>query len=217
MYELIRAGERSYYIDCPAKIGLYDTGDGVCLIDSGNDKDAGRKVQADTRRQTAGSCLAILITRTPTPTTPAAASTCRSQTGCRVFAPGIEAAFTRAPVLEPAFLFGGFPPKALRHKFLMAQPSAGARTSPRPASPRASSSCRCRAISSTWPATARPTARPTSQTASPAPQRLKNTASPSSTTSAPTLRRSAACLSWRPGSTSPPTRRLWRTSPPSRS
>ena len=45
MYELIRAGERSYYIDCPAKIGLYDTGDGVCLIDSGNDKDAGRKVR----------------------------------------------------------------------------------------------------------------------------------------------------------------------------
>ena len=30
MYELIRAGERSYYIDCPAKIGLYDTGD--CLL-----------------------------------------------------------------------------------------------------------------------------------------------------------------------------------------
>jgi hypothetical protein len=48
MYELIRAGERSYYIDCPAKIGLYDTGDGVCLIDSGNDKDAGRKVSGIT-------------------------------------------------------------------------------------------------------------------------------------------------------------------------
>ena len=26
-------------------------------------------------------------------------------------------------MLEPAFLYGGFPPKALRHKFLMAQPS----------------------------------------------------------------------------------------------
>ena len=42
MYELIRAGERSYYIDCPAKIGLFEVEGGVCLVDSGNDKDAGR-------------------------------------------------------------------------------------------------------------------------------------------------------------------------------
>ena len=47
----------------------------------------------------------------------------QKQTGCRIFAPGIEAAFTRYPVLEPAFLYGGFPPKPLRHKFMMAQPS----------------------------------------------------------------------------------------------
>ena len=46
MYELIRAGERSYYIECPAKIGVYLAGEGgVYLIDSGNDKDAGRKVR----------------------------------------------------------------------------------------------------------------------------------------------------------------------------
>ena len=44
MYELIRAGERSWYIDCPAKIGicLLDGAD-VCLIDSGNDRDAGKR------------------------------------------------------------------------------------------------------------------------------------------------------------------------------
>ena len=45
------------------------------------------------------------------------------QTGCAIYAPGIDCAFTRHPVLEPAYLYGGFPPKALRHKFLMAQPS----------------------------------------------------------------------------------------------
>ena len=44
------------------------------------------------------------------------------QTGCKVFAPGVEAQFTRTPVLEPSFLYGGYPPKELRHKFLMAQP-----------------------------------------------------------------------------------------------
>ena len=44
MYELIQAGEKTYYIDCPAKIGIYRvSGDEVCLIDSGNDKNAGKK------------------------------------------------------------------------------------------------------------------------------------------------------------------------------
>ena len=46
MYELIRITERSYYIQSPAKIGLVKLdGQDVCLIDSGNDKDAGRKVR----------------------------------------------------------------------------------------------------------------------------------------------------------------------------
>ena len=40
-----------------------------------------------------------------------------------MYAPGIECAFTRYPVLESAFLYGGYPCKNLRHKFLMAQES----------------------------------------------------------------------------------------------
>ena len=35
----------------------------------------------------------------------------------------MEAAFTRHPILDPAFLYGGYPPKELQHKFLMAKPS----------------------------------------------------------------------------------------------
>ena len=46
MYELIPVTDRSYYIQSPAKIGLVKLDDtNVCLIDSGNDKDAGRKVR----------------------------------------------------------------------------------------------------------------------------------------------------------------------------
>ena len=42
MYELNQVGEKSYYINCPAKIGVYLADDkNVYLIDSGNDKDAG--------------------------------------------------------------------------------------------------------------------------------------------------------------------------------
>ena len=46
MYELIQVSERSYYVQSPAKIGLVRlNGQDVCLIDSGSDKDAGRKVR----------------------------------------------------------------------------------------------------------------------------------------------------------------------------
>lgn len=46
MYELIQISDSSYYIQSPAKIGLVKLNDKeVCLIDSGNDKDAGRKVR----------------------------------------------------------------------------------------------------------------------------------------------------------------------------
>ena len=46
MYELIQASESCYYIESPAKIGLVRLNEtDVCLIDSGSDKDAGRKVR----------------------------------------------------------------------------------------------------------------------------------------------------------------------------
>ena len=39
MYELIQAGEKSWYIKNPANVGVYSLGGGdICLIDSGNDK-----------------------------------------------------------------------------------------------------------------------------------------------------------------------------------
>ena len=45
MYELIPVSDNTYYIQSPAKIGLVKLSDTqVCLIDSGNDKDAGKKV-----------------------------------------------------------------------------------------------------------------------------------------------------------------------------
>lgn len=122
MFELIKVGESSYYINCPAKIGLYAAkNDEVYLIDSGNDKDAGRKVRQILEKNN-WSLKAILNTHSNADHI-GGNRYLQEQTGCKIYAPGIDCAFTRHTLLEPSFLYGGFPPRDLRHKFLMAQES----------------------------------------------------------------------------------------------
>lgn len=50
MYELLQAGPCSYYMDCPSKVGFIVLGEEVCLVDTGGDKDAGKKPCAGRRR-----------------------------------------------------------------------------------------------------------------------------------------------------------------------
>ena len=43
--ELIKVGEKTYYIKNPTNIGIYKVNDNdVFIIDSGNDKEAGKKI-----------------------------------------------------------------------------------------------------------------------------------------------------------------------------
>lgn len=122
MYELIPIVGNSYYIQSPAKIGLVKLDDNhVCLIDSGNDKDAGRKVR-QLLEANAWQLTAIYNTHSNADHI-GGNQYLQKQTGCKIYAPGIECAFTQHPILEPSFLYGGFPPKDLKHKFLMAQAS----------------------------------------------------------------------------------------------
>ena len=122
MYELIRLTDRCGYIQSPAKIGLVRLAeDRVCLIDSGNDKDAGRKVRQ--LLDANGWRLDAIYDTHSHADHIGGGQYLQKQTGCRIYAPGIECAFTRHPVLEPSLLYGGFPGRDLRHKFLMAQPS----------------------------------------------------------------------------------------------
>lgn len=122
MYELIQVSERSYYIQSPAKIGLVRLDDNdVCLIDSGNDKEAGRKVRQILDAN--GWRLTAIYNTHSNADHIGGNQYLQRQTGCAVYAPGIDCAFTRHPVLEPSFLYGGFPCRELRHKFLMAQES----------------------------------------------------------------------------------------------
>jgi len=122
MYELIQAAGNSFYIESPAKIGLIRlTETDVCLIDSGSDKDAGRKVRQILDRN--GWKLRAIYNTHSNADHIGGNLYLQNQTGCSIYAPGIECAMTRHTILEPAFLYGGNPPKELLNKFLMAQPS----------------------------------------------------------------------------------------------
>lgn len=125
MYELIQVSGSSYYVQSPAKIGLVRLNDtDVCLIDSGSDKDAGRKARQILDKN--GWRLTAIYNTHSHADHIGGNRYLQSQTGCRVYAPGAECAFTRHTVLEPSLLYGGCPPRELRHKFLMAQESDAA-------------------------------------------------------------------------------------------
>ena len=122
MYELVQVSEKCYYINCPAKIGVYVAdGENVYLVDSGNDKDAGRKVRKILDKN--GWYLAAILNTHSNADHIGGNKYLQGQTGCKIYSGSIEAAFTKYPVLEPSFLYGGYPCRDLRHKFLMAQES----------------------------------------------------------------------------------------------
>ena len=122
MYELVQVAPHTYYIQSPAKIGLVVLDEtSVCLIDSGNDKSAGRKIR---QILDANHWQLKAIYNTHSHADHIGGNQyLYAQTGCSIYAPGIDCAFTQHPLLEPCFLYGGCPPEDLRHKFLMAQES----------------------------------------------------------------------------------------------
>lgn len=120
--ELIQVGEKTYYIKNPTNIGIYKVSDDeVFLIDSGNDKDAGKKILKIVDEQ--GWTVKGIITTHSNADHIGGNKLIQDRTGCPVYAAGIEKCMTEFPILEPAYLYGGYPFKDLRNKFLMAKES----------------------------------------------------------------------------------------------
>jgi glyoxylase-like metal-dependent hydrolase (beta-lactamase superfamily II) len=88
------------------------------LIDSLNDADGGRKILK--ALEGAGKRVdAVALTHSNADHMGGAAFIA-SRLGARVYASRMEGAFCADPLMEPSFLYGGYPPKELRGKFFIA-------------------------------------------------------------------------------------------------
>lgn len=111
----------AWFVPGPTNIGMVLLEDGVWLIDSGNDKDAGRKILKIIKEQ--GWTLTGIINTHSNADHIGANSYLQNQTGCSIVAHQTEAAFIADPHLEADFLYGGYAYRELRNKFFEAKSS----------------------------------------------------------------------------------------------
>ncbi len=118
--ELVKVGEKTYYIKNPTNIGIYKIdNENIYLIDSGNDKEAGKKILKIIEEQ--GWKVKGIINTHSNADHIGGNKVIQDRTNCNIFANGIEKCITEFPILEPSFLYGGYPFKDLQNKFLLAK------------------------------------------------------------------------------------------------
>lgn len=122
MYELEKVGEKTYYIKSPTNIGVYKVNEKeVYIIDAGNDKDTGKKIIKILNEQ--GWEIKGIINTHSNADHIGGNKVIQERTNCKVVSSDLENAFLKHPILEPSFLYGGYPFKELRNKFLLASPT----------------------------------------------------------------------------------------------
>ena len=120
--ELVKVGKKTYYIKNPTNIGIYKIDEkNVYLIDSGNDKDAGKKILKIINEK--GWTVKGIISTHSNADHIGGNKVIQDRTNCEILAYKIEKSFTKNPILEPSFLYGGYPFKDIRNKFLLAKES----------------------------------------------------------------------------------------------
>ncbi len=120
--QLVQVAEKTFYIKNVTNIGIYKINNtDVYLIDTGNDKDAGKKILKIIEAE--GWHVKGIINTHSNADHIGGNKWIQDKTNCSIFAHHIEKTFTEYPILESSFLYGGYPFKDLRNKFLMAKES----------------------------------------------------------------------------------------------
>ena len=119
--ELKHLAGGTWYIPAPTNIGLYVHDNDIFLIDSGNDKEAGRQINRIIEER--GWNLKMIINTHSNADHIGGNAFLQRKTGCAIAATAPEVPFIEHPEMEAAFLYGGYPLPAMRNKFLTAKPS----------------------------------------------------------------------------------------------
>lgn len=129
MFDLRQLGPRTYAIEAPVNLGIFLLEENrVLLIDSGLDSDTGKRVLRILDAQ--GWTLSHLLNTHAHADHAGGNALLSARTGCAILATAEEAPIIEQPWLEPAMLYGGCPPTALRNKHTMAKPSVVAHRLP---------------------------------------------------------------------------------------
>lgn len=120
MYELKQVGEHTYYIAAPTNIGIYEYGGRCCLIDAGCDSGAAEMILSLIAER-GWTLEKVFCTHSHADHT-GGCSALRERTGCEVYAPGVCASVLRYSYLQPVTLFGGYPMREMRSRFVTAKP-----------------------------------------------------------------------------------------------
>ena len=122
MFGLKKAGENTYYIDFPSKIGIYKCGEKeVCFIDSSNDEGTGKRALKLIREQ-GWELKAIFNTHCHADHVGGNAYLQR-ETGCKIYCSEMDMGAVNHTILNPIMLHGGYPLKELFNKFYLAENS----------------------------------------------------------------------------------------------
>jgi glyoxylase-like metal-dependent hydrolase (beta-lactamase superfamily II) len=116
-----KLGERTWLLPTGVNAGLWEDRAGAVLIDSGGDKESGRQIRQVLEQR--GWSLRLIVNTHSNADHVGGNAYLQKQTGCRIAATRLEAAFITDPLLEPSFLWGAAPFRELRGKFLQAAPS----------------------------------------------------------------------------------------------
>lgn len=121
MFELINLKNNTFYISMPTNVGVYKVNDEeVILIDTGIDEKSGKRILSFLEKEN-WKIKAIILTHAHTDH----AGGCKyltEETGCKAYATEAERIFVEQADLEPAVVYGAYPCKDFRVRFMNTTP-----------------------------------------------------------------------------------------------